>query len=434
MERHDDPSQLYFRNGEAAERAGGARELHRSGTEAPVRKNYWPWIWAVPIAAIGVIAWLGVRTLSRGGVDITIALPQADGASNQTNVMFRGVKVGNITGLRLAKDQKSVVADVHMDSSVEGDMVSGSRFYLEDAKPTLTDLSSLKSVIAGPNLVMVPGTGAPSRHFAGIIGSPPEHLTTPVTYAASFSGAVGALKAGDPVTFRGFHVGEIRNVMLASDVPGGRVTTTALIALDAARFHLDAGDRTPTGLSTLLGKLVGQGLRAQMEQDPPLVGAKQVVLEMVPDAPAASMQTGGAYPEIPVAEGGDIQTLIAKLGKLPVTQIGENVRQITAHVNRLTSSPKLQDMIANADRTTVELDRVVHQAGPQVGPTIADLRKTASQLDAAAMAAKQMMGGSVTAPEGNLQQSLRELTDASRAVRSLADYLDQHPEALIKGR
>lgn len=434
MERHDNPSQFYFRNGEAAERAGGAQEPHRSDTEAFIRKNYWPWIWAVPIAAMGVIAWLLVRTLSRGGVDITIALPQADGTSNQTNVMFRGVKVGNVTGLRLAQDQKSVVADVHIDSSVKDDMVSGTRFYLEDAKPSLTDLSSLKSVIAGPNLVMVPGTGAPSRHFTGTIGSPPEHLVSPVTYAASFSGAVGTLKAGDPVIFRGFHVGQIRNVALTSDVPDGRVTTTVFVTLDAARFHLDAGDRTPAGLNALLGKLVGQGLRAQLEQDPPLVGPEQVALEMVPDAPAASMQTSGAYLEIPVAEGGNIQTLIAKLGKLPVTQIGENVRQITAHVNRLTSSPKLEDMIANADRTTVELDKVVHQAGPQVGPTIADLRKTASQLDGAAMAARQMMGGSVTAPEGNVQQSLRELTDASRAVRSLADYLDQHPEALIKGR
>lgn len=430
MERHDDPSQFRSRNGEAMERAGAAREPQR----APVRKNYWPWIWAVPIAAIGVIGWLLLRHLSQGGTDITIALSQADGVSNQTNVMFRGVKIGNVTGLELAKDQKSVVADVHMESSVDNDMVSGSRFYLENAKPTLTDLSSLKSVISGPTLVMVPGTGAPSQHFTAIMGSPPEPLTSPVTYAASFSGDVGALKAGDPVTFRGFNVGQIRNVSLTSDVAAARVTTTALITLDAARFHLDNGDRTSAGLSTLLGKLVGQGLRARLAQNPPLVGAEQVVLDMVPDAPAASMQTGGAYPEIPVAEGGGIEALITKLGKLPVAEIGENVRSITAHVNKLASSPKLQDMIANADRTTVELDKVVHQAGPQIGPTIADLRKTASQLDAAAAAARDMMGGSVTAPNGNIQQALRELTDASRSIRSLADYLDRHPEALIKGR
>jgi hypothetical protein len=62
------------------------------------------------------------------------------------------------------------------------------------------------------------------------------------------------------------------------------------------------------------------------------------------------------------------------------------------------------------------------------------LRKTASELDATAEAVKDMTGASRTAPNGNLQQALAELTQTGRAVRSLADYLDQHPEALIKGR
>ncbi len=29
---------------------------------------------------------------------------------------------------------------------------------------------------------------------------------------------------------------------------------------------------------------------------------------------------------------------------------------------------------------------------------------------------------------------MRELTEAARSVRGLADYLDRHPEALLRGR
>jgi paraquat-inducible protein B len=29
---------------------------------------------------------------------------------------------------------------------------------------------------------------------------------------------------------------------------------------------------------------------------------------------------------------------------------------------------------------------------------------------------------------------MREVKEAARAIRSMADYLDRHPEALIKGR
>jgi paraquat-inducible protein B len=244
---------------------------------------------------------------------------------------------------------------------------------------------------------------------------------------------VGALKRGAPVMFRGFPVGEVENIALASDAASGQVTTTVTLALDAARFHIVNGN-SAASLTALLGKLIQQGLRARLTQDPPVVGVQQVALDMVPDAPSAALQVSGIYPEIPAVEEGGIQALITKLGKLPVAQIGENVRSITAQVNTLVSSPKLKDTIARVDRATAELDKVVHQAGPQIAPTIQDLRKTASELDAAAASARQMLGGSVTSPAGNLQQSMRELTDASRAVRSLADYLDRHPEALIKGR
>ncbi|MGH6828315.1 MAG: MlaD family protein, partial [Rhizomicrobium sp.] len=239
MERHDD----FFsraRGGDAvAPDAMGEPGPHPSRTLAAIRNSRWPgWIWAVPIAAGVVVAWLVIRSLSNGGADITIALPAADGVSNQTNITFRGVNIGKITEVKLTQDQKSVVATAHIDGSVQNDLVSGSKFYLENVKPTLADLSSLKSVISGPAMVLVPGAGPPTDHFTAIIGDPPEKLTRPVVYSVSFTGSVGALRSGSPVTFRGFNVGEIEGVGLSSDAAAGRVTTDVELALDAARFHI----------------------------------------------------------------------------------------------------------------------------------------------------------------------------------------------------
>ncbi|MDE2451109.1 MAG: hypothetical protein KGO22_19185 [Gammaproteobacteria bacterium] len=39
-----------------------------------------------------------------------------------------------------------------------------------------------------------------------------------------------------------------------------------------------------------------------------------------------------------------------------------------------------------------------------------------------------------TATQNGLANTVQEVTEAARAVRSLADYLDRHPEALIRGR
>jgi hypothetical protein len=79
--------------------------------------------------------------------------------------------------------------------------------------------------------------------------------------------------------------------------------------------------------------------------------------------------------------------------------------------------------------------------GPQLGPTVASvhrtvdsLRQTATGIEQTTAAIRNLVNGSAAAPGASMQQALRELTDAARSIRSLADYLDRHPEALIQGR
>ena len=113
----------------------------------------------------------------------------------------------------------------------------------------------------------------------------------------------------------------------------------------------------------------------------------------------------------------------------------------TERLKTLASSPELEDSIAHLDAALATLDKTVHEAGPQVAPTLEGLRQTvdglrkaSAEIDATAVAARRTMGGEAGAPSGNLRQTLRELADTARAIRSLADDLDQHPESLLTGR
>jgi paraquat-inducible protein B len=187
-------------------------------------------------------------------------------------------------------------------------------------------------------------------------------------------------------------------------------------------------------------RLVRHGLRATLQQSPMLVGAEQVELVMAPGASPAELLTSGTYPEIP-AENAGLSELAAKLGRLPVARIGDNVRAITEQIKTLTASPQLKESIGHLDRSLAQLERTLHAAGPQVGPmltsareTVDRLQHTADDIDATAEAARRLLGGSAASPNGNLQQAVRELTGTARAIRTLANYLDQHPEALLSGR
>jgi paraquat-inducible protein B len=57
-------------------------------------------------------------------------------------------------------------------------------------------------------------------------------------------------------------------------------------------------------------------------------------------------------------------------------------------------------------------------------------------LDAARSALKSIDGlvGKDSATRADLDTTLKELAGAARSLRVLADYLEQHPDALLKGK
>ena len=77
---------------------------------------------------------------------------------------------------------------------------------------------------------------------------------------------------------------------------------------------------------------------------------------------------------------------------------------------------------------------MVAQVKPQVGPLIGKLNQAADQLNGAAAAARGVLTGEGAGQDASLPGAIRQLTDAARSIRSLADYLSRHPEAVIKGK
>jgi ABC-type transporter Mla subunit MlaD len=266
-----------------------------------------------------------------------------------------------------------------------------------------------------------------------------------IPYSVTFTGTAGDLEIGAPVTLHGFTVGEVSAVELNVDPAVGSIATEVRVALDPLRFHIQgaapvSGDWTPVMNATLTA-LIQHDVRARLSQSPPLLGSRQIELATVLHAPPATLRVTGQFTEIPSVPGDSIDTLVKAAGQLPIREIGDNVRAITQQVKRLVSSPKLKDSIAHLDDALLHLDQTLREAGPKVAPTLQSvhdtvdsLRHTASELDQTVAAARVLIGAGPDAPDGSLQPALLHMSEAARSVRVLADYLDQHPESLIKGR
>ncbi|MCC8400666.1 MlaD family protein [Paraburkholderia sp. MMS20-SJTN17] len=422
---------------------------------AQVRRSAGPgWIWAVPIAAFAIAGWLGIRAWMNRGETVTVTFDNAYGMKpDDTIVTLRGVKVGAVSAIKLTSDGQHVQTELKIDRAEKKYLRSETKFFLRGAHVNLNDPASIKGVLSGPEIVMQPGAGQPASQFEGTDRRPalaPGHGPV-VTYLVRFDGAVGELKTGADVQLRGFDVGTVTGVHLNYDARTGALSTPVEIALNPSQLGIVGvpppanGDWRPL-VDGMLAHLVATGLRARLSQDPPLVGADKIRLDFVasaagaPGAPVARLASEDGLPVIPSVAAANLDTTMAKANEviqkiddLPIRQTGEQVRSIAAHINTLSSSPLIKDSLTHIDHSVAQIDHTLQQVSPQIGPLVAQLRETANSADRTVVAASRTLGADASS-QNDLPAALQELTDTARSIRALADYLDRHPEAMIRGR
>lgn len=421
-----------------SDRAAGGGAVGRQ--LARMRHGWWPgWIWGIPVAAVAVVIWLGLRSLLSGSEDITITFDDVHGLKEKnTNVEYRGTAVGHVKKVELSDAGDKVEVTASIDESATKFLKAGTRFWLEGANPSLSDPQSLGAVLSGPSIVMEPGSGSGGKvkHFVGTADKPvkPAQNAPAVLYGVALSGEAGSIKPGAPVKFHGFTVGEVREVGFDFNTKTDDVEIPCTIALYPSLFRVDAGATKPPpeAVRAEIGALIQKGLRARLDRDPPLVGSYRVSLDMTSDGAPASPAQVNALPQIPFAAGGGLQAITARVNKIPIEQITHNILDITHHIDSIVASPQLKAAVGELDAALEQIHRTTAQAGPQVTQLLATLHKASDHVDQTVKSADQFVTGSAT--QDGLNSVTEEITEAARAVRSLADYIDRHPEALLKGK
>lgn len=201
-------------------------------TEAAVRRSRWPgWIWAVPIAALAIVGWLGVRAFVHHGPKVEITFKTAGGVTaGQTKVIYKDVEVGDVEDVELSKDWDHVLVSLRMHDDVAPFLTEGTRFWIVGAKLDLGNLSALKTIVSGPYIEMDPGPGKPSRHFAGLEQAPPVAANSAGTRFVLHADRLGSVGEGSPVDYLGLQVGKVEGYKLVSD---------------GSRFDIDVFVRAP---------------------------------------------------------------------------------------------------------------------------------------------------------------------------------------------
>ncbi len=245
-------------------------------------------------------------------------------------------------------------------------------------------------------------------------------------YLAEFPGNQRGLGGGTAVELAGNEVGEVEEAHLRYDPKKHTLVTRVIFSVDPKRVEIvdmprAKGASQQETVRQWVDSLVGDGLRAQVTTVSFLTGLKIVGLEMTPGAPKVKPEKVGDYMKIPAGSSGDFAEVL------------QNLQSVLKNIDRATSGPELGHAIKSLDETLTHLDKLTQELDPDIKSLVKSLRETADAAQNTLNTVQGIIGN--TAPTGtDLPRLMRELTEAARSVRGLADYLDRHPEALLRGR
>jgi len=181
--------------------------------------------------------------------------------------------------------------------------------------------------------------------------------------------------------------------------------------------------------NTIMRRMVEErGLRAQLHTGSLITGQLYVALSYFPKAAKVKFAAGADIPEIPVVTSTlpeleeKLGSIIDKLNRLPLDAIGDDLRKSLATLDQTLN-----------DASTL-LNRIDTDVVPALKTTLDDARSALGSAERMLTSTEATLVGPSAPGQQELRNAMQELGRAARSLRVLADYLERHPEALIRGK
>jgi paraquat-inducible protein B len=356
----------------------------------------------------------------------TLKTPDLGSIDTGTPIYFRRLQVGQVASYELDPDGKNLTVKAFVQAPYDQYVNPNTRFWhasgvdvsLSASGLTVQTQSVLSILIGGiafetaPNVMTLPPSDENAvfilySNRAEAFNPPPR---SPQTYQLIFKDSVRGLVPGAPVEFRGITVGEVSDIAAQIDLKTFEFSVPVIIHLDPQRlgvkiFDIGPGASLETMRRKLIDALVAHGVRAQLKTGNLLTGSAYVSLDFFPGAPPATVDWSQRPVQLPTTPGqlevteATVENIIEKVNRMPLQQIGDNLSKALSDLD-LT--------LVSARGTLVSAQGTLNNTNNLTEPNSAQVQQ--------------------------LGNTLQEVSRAARSVRVLADYLERHPEALIRGK
>jgi paraquat-inducible protein B len=360
-----------------------------------------------------------------------------------SEVFYRHISAGQVVAYTLDPGGAAVTIKVFINAPFDNYVTGATRFWQAsgidmslNASGVRLRTESLASILEGGVAFQSLPSGAPSpvaADTAFTLFADQDRAMRPTeteirSFVMYFKGSLRGLSAGAPVELNGITVGEVKGVDVEYEQNAGTLRFPVDVEIYPQRLRGHAPHSRPSGARdsseaasrTLIDALVAHGLRAELKAGNLLTGQMLIALDMHQDATKDKVAWSEQPAIFPTISNGldDIQDSVAsiarKLNKVPFDQL----------------SFRLMSAMNSLDQTLKSVDHLVQNVDSNLAPQV---QSTLAEAQAAMKNAKDLLGQD-SPSQNDLGTTLLQVSRAAKSISALADYLERHPESLLRGK
>ncbi|NOU21288.1 MAG: MCE family protein [Methyloglobulus sp.] len=355
-----------------------------------------------------------------------------------TPINFHGIQVGEVLSHKLSDEANAIHLSIFINAPYDQFIRKNTRFWIDSGIDLSASADGFK-VRTGPLISLLSG-GIAFRASAKdtLADVKPEYslfqlydtydqstqitYTNTLRYVMHFNGSVRGLTEGAPVQLRGIPIGRVTDISLELDKKTAEIRVPVIVELEPDRIE-SINDPTHVSNKDVMEQLIKKGLRAQLQTGSLVTGQLLIDLDFHPESRIAATDNHHSnYPEFPTTASSfeefthSAQIIMDKIAKLPLDKL-------TVEMNKTLAS--LQDTSKAATGMLITANG-----------TLATAKETLNNAGGTIKSAQQVLGNLEPGSTGyyEFHKLLQELTQAASSMKQLADYLEQHPESLIRGK
>jgi paraquat-inducible protein B len=366
------------------------------------------------------------------GTSYVVTTEKLGSISSGSPVFSRGIVVGEVIDYKFDGAQPRIPVRLFVKKPYDALVHDGTQFWNASGISVDAGAGGLKVQIESLEAVLAGGIAFETPE-AAVLGEPARADTTFPLYdnraaaidagytqrvraIVEFEGSVRGLEIGAPVEAQGIPIGRVVDFHLVVDAASSKVRVPVVIEADIARIGIINQPPDQTGKGVLARQLVALGMRAQLRTSSLITGSLIVALDFFPDAPPAEIVETSTYPKIPTVP----------------TQMESLTRSVSQTLDKLSALP-LGEVMDGVRQTLDTAQQLMRDANTRSGPLLVSLNKTSEAAETVLKGFSTTYGRDSSIP-GDVGALLRQLQDTAKSVKTLASYLEEHPNSVLLGK